>query len=199
MLDRILNKPDWTHHDHHPSWLWVTEKKLRAWLYVYVYYKVRRRVLHIIKTTDWKKKDWNEWTLDGRETLQLHCPSVFWALFNPFFSFLFLSSTVFLCSTRRDEETDRDDAASNASRLVILEAQVLLRILHRSRAHRRSRAETHPRHRSNGYGDTPFLSLFCFISIFYIFPLDLIIISWYWKSKWNTEQNIYVCMMTFPP
>jgi hypothetical protein len=174
-------------------------KKLRAWLYVYVYYKVRRRVLHIIKTTDWKKKIGTNGRSTGARHFNSIVPVCFERYLTLFFSFLFLSSTVFLCSTRRDEETDRDDAASNASRLVILEAQVLLRILHCSRAHRRSRAETHPRHRSNGYGDTPFLSLFCFITIFYIFPLDLIIISWYWKSKWNTEQNIYVCMMTFPP
>ena len=145
-------------------------KKRRAWLYVYVYVLQSQttRVTHN-QNDRLEKKDWDDWTLDGRETLQPHCPSVFWALFNPFFpSFLFLSSTVFLCSTRRDEETDRDDAASNASRLVILEAQVLLRILHRSRAHRRSRAETHPRHRSNGYGDILFLSLFCFITILYL-------------------------------
>lgn len=85
---------------------------------------------------------------------------------------LFPFSLVFVfCSARRDEEADRDDAASDASRLVILEAQVLLRIVHRSRAHRRSRAETHPRHRSNGYGDAHSLSLFCFITIRYLsFP-----------------------------
>lgn len=91
----------------------------------------------------------DEWTLDGlRRDTQRPVLSVILTLL------LFPFSLVFVfCSARRDEEADRDDAASDASRLVILEAQVLLRIVHRSRAHRRSRAETHPRHRSNGYGD----------------------------------------------
>ncbi len=86
----------------------------------------------------------------------------------------FLTDNVFpllFRSARRDEEADRDDAASNASRLAILEAQVLLRILHCSRAHRRSRAETHPRHRSNGYHIffIPFYLSFFFFLYFFSF------------------------------
>jgi hypothetical protein len=104
-------------------------------------------------------------------TIETHTTSCFECYFNPS-SFSFFSLFVF-CSARRDEEADRDDAASDASRLVILEAQVLLRIVHRSRAHRRSRAETHPRHRSNGYGDAhSIFVLFHYYSISFIPPVS---------------------------
>lgn len=165
-----------------------TPKKLPCVIYTRLYYKVSRRVLQIIKTIDWKKKkkrEWvDEWTLDGlRRDTQRPVLSVILTLL------LFPFSLVFVfCSARRDEEADRDDAASDASRLVILEAQVLLRIVHRSRAHRRSRAETHPRHRSNGYGDAhSIFVLFHYYSISFIslppYPLELIAISWYFEME----------------
>jgi hypothetical protein len=152
---------------------------------IYTYYKVRRRVLHIIKPTDWEKKDWDEWTLDGRETLQLHCPSVcfecYLILF--FLSSLFLSLSLPLFFFVAHEEMrklietmphpTRVDSLSwklkyfyescTALEHIVVPEQKLIRVIDQMGM------EIHT------------LSLYlCSVSLLFdIFPLDLIIISRY--------------------